>query len=141
MTHHKSHKSHKKHEHTQEHSQKLDEAEANSAAVQEQAGGSDREEYAGELAPGLGGRTVEDAGARSREEADSDSWVSARTLGMMALVSSVLSFFLLPFVLGPLGAILGYMAFADGSRKAGGWAMAIGLISFFSNLFFVPFVI
>ncbi|EGL17602.1 MULTISPECIES: hypothetical protein [Paenibacillus] len=138
MTHHKSRK---KQERTREHSQKHDPAKANSSAGREHAGHSDREEYAGELAPGLAGRNVEDAGARSREDADSDSWISARTLGVMALVSSVLSFFLLPFVLGPLGAILGYMAFADGSRKAGGWAIAIGLISFFSNLFFVPFVI
>ncbi|MFF2155881.1 hypothetical protein ACFVVQ_11255 [Paenibacillus chitinolyticus] len=138
MTHHKSRMNR---ERTREHSQKLDPAGANSSAGREHAGRSGREEYAGELAPGLAGRKVEDAGARSREDADSDAWVSARTLGIMALVSSVLSFFLLPFVLGPLGAILGYMAFADGSRKAGGWAIAIGLISFFSNLFFVPFVI
>ncbi|MCY9592470.1 DUF4190 domain-containing protein [Paenibacillus chitinolyticus] len=138
MTHHKNRK---KQGRTREHSQKLDPAEANSSAGREHAGRSDREEYAGELAPGLAGRNVEDAGARSREDADSDAWISARALGIMALVSSVLSFFLLPFVLGPLGAILGYMALADGSRRAGGWAIAIGLISFFSNLFFVPFVI
>jgi len=52
-------------------------------------------------------------------------------LGLVALLTAVVSFFLLPSILGPVGAVVGFMAFAQGRRAMGGWAVALGLISFF----------
>jgi len=52
-------------------------------------------------------------------------------LGLAALLTAVLSFFLLPSILGPAAAVVGFMAYAQGRKAMGGWAVALGLISFF----------
>ncbi|WP_068774394.1 hypothetical protein [Paenibacillus sp. FJAT-26967] len=94
------------------------------------------EEYAAELSPA----DPSLSNADKAERGIPDNWMNARTLGMMAMGSSILSFFLLPLFLGSLGMLLGFMAFSDGRKALGGWAIALGLISFVSKLAFVPFL-
>lgn len=70
-----------------------------------------------------------------REHSESGS----RWLGWTALVLSIVSLFVFPGLLGPAGAIVGFIAYLQGSRTLGVWAMALGVISLFVALFLSPF--
>ncbi|WP_010270211.1 MFS transporter [Paenibacillus senegalensis] len=63
----------------------------------------------------------------------------ARWFGWTALVISILSLFVLPGLLGPAGAIVGFIAYIQGSRTLGVWAMVLGAISLFVALFLSPY--
>ncbi|GGL40119.1 hypothetical protein [Sporolactobacillus putidus] len=64
---------------------------------------------------------------------------NGRGMGWLALVFSVAALFFLPIVLGIVGIIIGYIAFREGARTLGGWAIGIGcaavLIQLFSPMF------
>ncbi|MFX3633652.1 MAG: hypothetical protein ACE3L7_25200 [Candidatus Pristimantibacillus sp.] len=60
-------------------------------------------------------------------------------LGWVALVFAVVSWFLWPVLMGATSAVLGFMAYRQGARALGGWAMAIGLIAVILSLVIVPF--
>jgi hypothetical protein len=62
-----------------------------------------------------------------------------RYLGWVALALAVVSLFMWPAVLGPAGAVLGFMALARGHRALGIWSIVIGLISFAAYFLLVPF--
>ncbi|MDN4594854.1 DUF308 domain-containing protein [Polycladomyces subterraneus] len=68
-----------------------------------------------------------------RKEGVSDG----RTMGIIALVLSLISFFLLPFLFGSVGIILGVFAAARGSR-IGWWALALSIIAIALSMFITP---
>ena len=62
-----------------------------------------------------------------------------RYMGWVALVISVISLFLWPVIMGPAGAITGFIAMSQGQRTLGIWAIVMGLISFLAYFFLVPY--
>jgi hypothetical protein len=62
-----------------------------------------------------------------------------RYMGWLALILAVASLFVWPAVLGPAGAVLGFMALARGHRALGIWSIVIGLISFAAYFLLVPY--
>lgn len=76
---------------------------------------------------------------QSIEKAADDVEAGGTALGWVALVFAAASWFLWPVVLGITSAVLGFIAFRQGARALGGWAMAIGLIAVLLSLVIVPF--
>jgi hypothetical protein len=62
-------------------------------------------------------------------------------VGMTALGLSILSLFLLPYLLAPIGLVLGYLAFRRGARTMGVWAMVIGVAAILGAIVIYPFFI
>ncbi|QOS99135.1 hypothetical protein JNUCC42_22600 [Brevibacterium sp. JNUCC-42] len=77
--------------------------------------------------------------ATRRAEENSGTLVQGSGIGMVGLGSSILSLFLLPYVLGPLGIVLGFLAFRREARSLGTWAMVIGALAFVGALLIYPY--
>ncbi len=69
-----------------------------------------------------------------REEYDSDEGVSRSSIGLIGVILSVVSFFILPYILAPIGIILGYIGFRKGSYSIGFWAMGLGVIGLLGSM-------
>ncbi|WP_051250767.1 hypothetical protein [Paenibacillus harenae] len=86
---------------------------------------------------------VADAERREERHVERADRVDAETggnaLGWVSLVFAVASWFLWPVLLGATAAVLGFIAYRQGARALGGWAMAIGIIAVALNLIIVPF--
>lgn len=79
-------------------------------------------------------RDDESAGA-----ADSGDVASrGKVIGVIALIISILSLFMMPFILGVVGIIVGIVARSRGSNM-GTWAIVIGAISIIVGIFILPF--
>ena len=55
---------------------------------------------------------------------------NAGVWGAVAILAAIASWVIWPTVLGPFGAIAGVVAYMKGRRSLGGWAFALGTISF-----------
>lgn len=73
----------------------------------------------------------EQEGKRERE--------GGRATGMIAIILSVLSLFILPVLFGAAGIIVGFIARRQGAKSLGNWAIGIGIVSIIISLFFAPF--
>ncbi len=62
-------------------------------------------------------------------------------MGMTALGLSILSLFLLPYLVAPIGIIVGYLAFRRGARTMGIWAMVIGAIAILGAMVIYPYFV
>ena len=73
-------------------------------------------------------------------KADGSGNVASRgqAIGVIALIISILSLFMMPFILGILGIIVGIVARSRGSNL-GTWAIVIGAISIIVGIFILPF--
>lgn len=95
-----------------------------------------QEEMAAELAaPGLMG--VASEGER-REYARKETRSAGVAVGWAGLAIAVLSWFVWPVVLGIAAAVLGFIAFRQGSRGLGTWSITLGLIAALSYLVLIP---
>jgi hypothetical protein len=95
---------------------------------------NDRDVEAGaEVAP------VAEPVERGRERADDSPQTrdEGRGLGILSLVLSVLSFFMVPFLLGPTGIVLGLISARRGNRL-GVWAVGLGTVSILLTAFIAP---
>ncbi|WP_169081950.1 DUF4190 domain-containing protein [Paenibacillus sp. PL91] len=68
-----------------------------------------------------------------------DARTGGYALGWVSLVFAIASWFIWPILMGATAAVLGFIAYRQGARGLGGWAMAIGLIALALNLIIVPF--
>ncbi|WP_424766210.1 hypothetical protein [Paenibacillus sp. sgz302251] len=88
------------------------------------------------------GGPIVDATRREEHDTDRAERVDTETggfaLGWVSLVFAVASWFIWPVLLGVTAAVLGFIAYRQGARALGGWAMAIGLIALALNLIIVP---
>ena len=55
---------------------------------------------------------------------------NGRTLGIVGVVLSAIGFLILGIVLGPAGAVCGYLATRRGERTLGWIAVALGVVAF-----------
>ncbi|QRG66106.1 DUF456 domain-containing protein [Brevibacillus choshinensis] len=63
----------------------------------------------------------------------------ASGIGMTGLGLSILSLFLMPYLIAPIGMVLGYLAYRRNSRTLGAWAMIVGAIAILGALIIYPF--
>jgi hypothetical protein len=62
-------------------------------------------------------------------------------IGWTGLGLSILSLFLLPYLVAPIGMILGYMAYRRNARTLGVWAMIIGAVAILGALVIYPYYV
>lgn len=77
-------------------------------------------------------------GAFERDEGREER-ASGTGVGWLALIVSILSLFIAPFLLGITGIILGFVARGRGARSLGNWAVGIGVVSIVFGVFLAPF--
>ncbi|MTT33168.1 DUF4190 domain-containing protein [Terrilactibacillus sp. BCM23-1] len=62
-----------------------------------------------------------------------------RGMGWFGIILSLIALFFLPVIMGAAGVIVGFVAYRDGAKTLGVWAIVIGLIAiavrFFAPLF------
>ncbi|MRJ76622.1 hypothetical protein GEV29_08750 [Aeromicrobium sp. SMF47] len=54
---------------------------------------------------------------------------SARTLVIISFVLDAVALIFLPIILGPIGAVLGFVAYSQGEKKLGLWAGIGGIVA------------
>jgi hypothetical protein len=91
-------------------------------------------EAAAEIAEPLPARRA----ARETDVEDSPE-NGASGIGMTGLGLSILSLFLLPYLVAPIGMVLGYLAYRRNARTLGAWAMIVGAIAILGALVIYPF--
>ncbi|HZG13597.1 MAG TPA: DUF456 domain-containing protein [Candidatus Bathyarchaeia archaeon] len=62
-------------------------------------------------------------------------------MGLTAVGLSILSLFLFPYLIAPIGMIVGYLAFRRGARTLGIWAMVIGAIAILGAMVIYPYFV
>ncbi|WP_051330840.1 hypothetical protein [Aneurinibacillus terranovensis] len=92
-----------------------------------------KEETAAEIAPGRPTLVY----PQKKEMADTQNRTGTG-IGTLALVLSLLSFFVMPFLLGIVGFVLGYAAARRGAAS-GRWAMGLSAVAVLLTLFLRPF--
>ncbi|MBH0166379.1 DUF4190 domain-containing protein [Fictibacillus sp. 7GRE50] len=73
------------------------------------------------------------------EHEDSQERAGGKATGIIAIILSVLSLFILPVLFGAAGIIVGFIARRQGAHSLGNWAIGIGVVSIIISLFFAPF--
>jgi hypothetical protein len=96
-----------------------------------------KEEAAAELAAPVSAADKDNARGL-REDAAARTQSAARAAGWTALVLAILSLFVWPVLLGGTAAVVGYVAFRQGSRGLGAWSITLGLMSALVYLILVP---
>jgi len=76
--------------------------------------------------------------SRAVDEEDSRE-NGASGIGMTGLGLSILSLFLMPYLVAPIGMVLGFLAYRRNSRALGAWAMIIGAIAILGALVIYPY--
>lgn len=97
-----------------------------------------------------------EAGVFPRLDARSDERIQSRSpvtgpneargdaaggLGMVGLGLSLLSLFMLPYLLAPIGIVLGYLAMRRNAATLGTWAMIVGAVAILGALIVYPYFI
>lgn len=95
-----------------------------------------RYEVASEVAPTLPRTT-----SRSPESDTTAENNPGGGLGMTALGLSILSLFLFPYVLAPIGMVIGFLAYRRGARTMGIWSMVIGAVAILGALVIYPYFV
>ncbi|MFM1654415.1 hypothetical protein ACI7RC_20310 [Brevibacillus sp. B_LB10_24] len=76
---------------------------------------------------------------RSADGGDTETDSAGSTMGMVGIGLSILSLFLLPYLLAPAGIIVGYLAFRRNARTTGTWAMVIGALAILGAVLIYPY--
>lgn len=77
-------------------------------------------------------------GRYEKRSDDSGRASNGAVVGAIALILSILSLFMMPFIMGILGIIVGFSARKRGSSM-GSWAIGIGAVSIIVGIFILPF--
>ena len=73
-----------------------------------------------------------------REDALAKTNSAARATGWAALILAVLSWIVWPVLLGVTAAVVGFIAYRQGSRGFGIWSITLGLIAAAAYLVLIP---
>ncbi|MFD0586756.1 hypothetical protein ACFQZE_01985 [Paenibacillus sp. GCM10027627] len=96
------------------------------------------EEMGADFAYGLPTTHVERIAGKYSDEELLETQSSGTALGWVSLIFAIASLFIWPALLGITAAVLGYIAYRQGARGIGGWAITIGLVAAALNLVLVP---
>ncbi|MFD1955906.1 DUF4190 domain-containing protein [Paenibacillus thailandensis] len=94
-------------------------------------------EYKEEMGADFAAGTYVDRGDRA-EFQESETKSMGYSLGWVALVFAIASWFVWPVLLGVTSAVLGFIAYRQGARKTGAWSMGVGLVAAAVYLFIIP---
>lgn len=99
------------------------------------------EEMGADFAYGMPTTHVERVAARHGRDGEDEAGAKSAgvPLGWVSLIFAIASWFVWPVLLGATAAVLGFIAYRQGARGLGGWAMGIGLVALALNLIIVPF--
>jgi hypothetical protein len=97
------------------------------------------EEMGADFAYGMPPAHIERTEGRAYGSDRADTRSSGYALGWVSLIFAIASRFIWPVLLGASAAVMGYIAYRQGAKGLGGWAMAIGLVAVALNLVIVPF--
>ena len=97
------------------------------------------EEMGADFAYGMPPAHIERTADRAFDDDREDTRSSGFALGWVSLIFAIASWFIWPVLLGASAAVMGYIAYRQGAKGLGGWAMAIGLVAVALNLVIVPF--
>jgi hypothetical protein len=78
---------------------------------------------------------------RTTDDVDTQAENGASGIGWTGLGLSILSLFLLPYIVAPIGMVLGYLAYRRNARTLGVWAMIVGAIAILGALIIYPYYI
>jgi hypothetical protein len=78
---------------------------------------------------------------RTTDDVDTQADGGASGIGWTGLGLSILSLFLLPYIVAPIGVVLGYLAYRRNARTLGVWAMIVGAIAIIGALIIYPYYI
>ncbi|WP_029098730.1 hypothetical protein [Brevibacillus thermoruber] len=78
---------------------------------------------------------------RTTDDVDAQAENGASGIGWTGLGLSILSLFLLPYIVAPIGMVLGYLAYRRNARTLGVWAMIVGAIAILGALIIYPYYI
>jgi hypothetical protein len=78
---------------------------------------------------------------RRTDNVDTQPENGASGIGWTGLGLSILSLFLLPYIVAPIGMVLGYLAYRRNARTLGVWAMIVGAIAILGALIIYPYYI
>jgi len=78
------------------------------------------------------------ADRHEEEDRDATTGSAGQATGWAAIILAALSWLIWPAILGITAAITGYIAYRQGSRALGSWAIAGGLIAAVVYLILVP---
>lgn len=95
------------------------------------------EEFAAELAPRANNVIPIN---RARDERTDEEESTRSGWAITGVIASVLSLFFLPYILAPVGIILGYIGYREGDRSLGIWAMGLGAIGLLGTLIVAAFI-
>lgn len=93
-------------------------------------------EFSAELAASPSDLPAKDRDENRKERDDVQSYDVS--LGWIALAFAVASWFVWPILLGLTAAVLGFVAYRQGSRALGIWSMTLGLIAACTFLVLIP---
>lgn len=92
------------------------------------------EEFAAEM-------TADDISGTVRDEEDTETGTQANSaFGWIALSLSIISFFIMPIILGGAGIIVGFISRSRGADTLGNTAIIAGAASILITLFVLPYV-
>ncbi|GAB7388927.1 DUF308 domain-containing protein [Bacillaceae bacterium] len=105
------------------------------------------EETAAEIAPGVKKEVKgeedsgpgEDRPLTAETNGEEETQAQGNGLAITGLIISILSLFLLPFLLAPIGIVVGYFAYRRGATATGLWAIGIGIVALLGTIIFAPF--
>ncbi|GGG10500.1 hypothetical protein [Paenibacillus abyssi] len=70
--------------------------------------------------------------------ANASTRAAGRSMGWTALGFAIASWFMWGVLLGATAAVLGFVAYRQGSRSLGVWSISLGLIAVATNLVLIP---
>ncbi|RXZ77142.1 hypothetical protein EBB07_33230 [Paenibacillaceae bacterium] len=103
----------------------------------------DEAEMSGELAVPMPLARGADSGLTVEAEPESTGSTAktiaeGRSTGIIALLFSIASWFVWPILLGLTAAAIGFIAYRQGSRILGAWAMSLGVVAAVCFLVLIP---
>lgn len=78
------------------------------------------------------------AGNPPAAKRDSEVNTGGQTSGWIGIALAIASMFIWPAILAPSAAVLGFIAWSQGSRALGVWSIVLGIISFVAFLAIAP---
>ncbi|MFV9510862.1 hypothetical protein [Tepidibacillus sp. LV47] len=103
------------------------------------------EELAAELTPTFDQKVVPVNQQKEEDQPkkvkDGDNTVTNRFgIAFIGVILSILSLFILPYLLAPIGIVLGYLGYRRGDQTVGLWAMGLGAVGLIGTLIMTAIV-